>query len=59
MSMFTCRPIGGELRPDGDEVLEVKYFPPDEALRPTSAWHARTPPLASERRVDPTRRWRP
>jgi hypothetical protein len=26
---FECRVIGGKLRADGDESLEVAYFPPD------------------------------
>jgi ADP-ribose pyrophosphatase YjhB (NUDIX family) len=26
---FLCRVLGGHLRPDGDESLDVAYFPPD------------------------------
>jgi 8-oxo-dGTP diphosphatase len=26
---FECRQVGGQLRPDGDESLEVAYFAPD------------------------------
>jgi len=28
-STFVCRVVGGNLRPDGDESLEVAYFAPD------------------------------
>jgi 8-oxo-dGTP diphosphatase len=41
--VFACRAIGGTLRPDGHEVLELKYFAPHEltdALLPTR-WHRR------------------
>ena len=39
---FECRVVGGQLRPDGDESLEVAYFAPD-ALPETlvSAHHIR------------------
>jgi 8-oxo-dGTP pyrophosphatase MutT (NUDIX family) len=30
VAMFECERTGGELRPDGDEVLEVRYFAADE-----------------------------
>lgn len=30
---FRCRPVGGELRVDGDESLEVAWFAPDEVPR--------------------------
>ena len=30
--VFACRPIGGSLRPDGDEVLDLAYFDMQEAL---------------------------
>lgn len=63
MSMFTCRPIGGELRPDGDEVLEVKYFPPDEVLRLDLGLWARIvlPPLLASADASwiPPVTWRP
>ncbi|MGD8626787.1 MAG: hypothetical protein PVJ34_19780, partial [Anaerolineae bacterium] len=28
-STFACRVVGGRLRPDGDESLEVAYFAPE------------------------------
>lgn len=31
---FRCRVTGGSLRPDGDEILEVRYFPTDALPRP-------------------------
>ena len=34
-ALFDCEIIGGELRPDGVEVLEARFFPPD-ALPPLS-----------------------
>lgn len=30
ISSFAARPIGGELRPDPNEVLDIAYFAPDE-----------------------------
>jgi 8-oxo-dGTP pyrophosphatase MutT (NUDIX family) len=32
-SVFAGRPVRGELRPDGEETLEVRYFTADEASR--------------------------
>lgn len=29
VSTFECRRVGGQLRPDGEESLEVAFFPPD------------------------------
>lgn len=29
LCFFQCRPIGGELMVDGDETLELAFFPPD------------------------------
>lgn len=29
---FLCRPVGGALRPDGDETLALQYFSPTDAL---------------------------
>jgi 8-oxo-dGTP pyrophosphatase MutT (NUDIX family) len=51
MSMFQCRRIGGEIRPDGDEVLEVRYFTPAEALSLELGLWARIvlPPLLARR----------
>jgi len=34
-----CRPIGGHVCPDGAEVSEVKFFPPDD-LPPQPVWYA-------------------
>lgn len=31
---FECRVVGGTLRPDGDEILEARYFGPDDELPP-------------------------
>ena len=33
---FECRVVGGQLRPDGDETIELAFFPPDALpeLRP-------------------------
>jgi len=31
---FECRVVGGELRPDMEEILEGRYFGPDDALPP-------------------------
>jgi 8-oxo-dGTP pyrophosphatase MutT (NUDIX family) len=30
MAVFECRRVGGELRPDGDEVTDARYFAPAE-----------------------------
>ena len=30
IASFAARPVGGELRPDPAEVLEIRYFAPDE-----------------------------
>lgn len=31
---FRCRAVGGTLEPDGGEILETRYFPPDALPRP-------------------------
>ncbi len=31
---FRCRVLGGALAPDGREILETRYFPPDALPRP-------------------------
>ncbi|MGQ0548433.1 MAG: NUDIX domain-containing protein [Armatimonadota bacterium] len=31
---FRCRVVGGALAPDGKEILEARYFPPDALPRP-------------------------
>ena len=34
ISFFECRVLGGELRPDMDEILEGRYFGPQDELPP-------------------------
>jgi hypothetical protein len=29
-TLFDCRTIGGDARPDGRETVEVRFFPPDD-----------------------------
>jgi len=31
---FECRVVGGELRPDLEEIVEARYFGPEDALPP-------------------------
>ena len=31
--VFGCRPLGGDLRPQADEIAEVRWLPPDELAR--------------------------
>lgn len=62
ITAFECRRLGGEIRPDGDEVLEARYVAADE-LRdlPLSAWATVVLPTLMERRADwvPPVTWRP
>jgi len=37
---FECRIVGGKLRADGDESLDVRYFPPDALPDPVVCDHA-------------------
>ena len=39
IASFECRVVGGAPRPDGDESLEVAYFPPDELPPSVAPWH--------------------
>jgi 8-oxo-dGTP diphosphatase len=36
---FECRVVGGQLRPDGEESLEVAYFPPNALPQPLVCDH--------------------
>jgi ADP-ribose pyrophosphatase YjhB (NUDIX family) len=36
---FECHVIGGDLRPQADEIIELRYFAPD-ALPPMPSWYA-------------------
>jgi ADP-ribose pyrophosphatase YjhB (NUDIX family) len=38
--LFEGQVIGGRLRPDGAEIVEARFFRPDE-LPPMGEWHAR------------------
>jgi ADP-ribose pyrophosphatase YjhB (NUDIX family) len=31
---FECRVVGGALQPDGDEIMEARYFGPEDELPP-------------------------
>src|SRR5262252_2150803 len=52
-SVFECLVVEGELRPDGDEVLEARFFAPDEleALALSRWARALVPPLVRTRGV--------
>ena len=62
ITAFECRILGGELRPDGDEVLEARWFAVDE-LRGLvlSNWAKSVLPTLVARRADwvPPATWRP
>jgi ADP-ribose pyrophosphatase YjhB (NUDIX family) len=34
IAFFECRVVGGTLQPDGDEILEARYFGPQDELPP-------------------------
>jgi hypothetical protein len=34
IAFFECRVLGGRLQPDGDEILEARYFGPEDELPP-------------------------
>lgn len=55
MTVFLARPLGGALRPDGEETLEVRAFRRDE-LRglAISAWAPRVIENAYDRRESPS-----
>jgi ADP-ribose pyrophosphatase YjhB (NUDIX family) len=36
---FTARPVGGELKPDPNEVIEMDYFAPDNLPKDLLWWH--------------------
>jgi 8-oxo-dGTP pyrophosphatase MutT (NUDIX family) len=38
--LFLCRIVGGALQPDGDETLELRYFPTDQLPSQMLARHA-------------------
>jgi len=63
MSVFECREIGGALRADGEEILEVGYFAASElAALDLSPWAKLVlPHLATHRGASwiPAVRWRP
>jgi hypothetical protein len=63
MSVFECRQIGGALRADGDEILEVRYFASsDLAAVDLSPWAKLVlQPLTSHSGGSwiPAVRWRP
>jgi 8-oxo-dGTP pyrophosphatase MutT (NUDIX family) len=62
ITAFECRRIGGEIHPDGDEVLEARYVAADELGDLTlSAWATVVLPTLMERRADwvPPVTWRP
>jgi 8-oxo-dGTP diphosphatase len=62
-TMFECQVVGGEIMPDGDEILVARFFTKDEALAlPLSPWLTRMIARLYERKPDawfeePT--WRP
>jgi len=61
MSMFECRPLGGQLRADGEETLEARYFTADEVAElKLSRWASVLLPrlLAGRPLLDPVQ-WRP
>jgi len=63
MAVFEARPVGGRLRPDGDETLAVEYFPQEALDRiPLQSWVVRVVENAlTDRRTphfDPPT-WRP
>lgn len=51
MNVFECRRLDGDLRPDGEEVLEAGYFTPDELVNLNLGTWARivVPPLVAGR----------
>jgi 8-oxo-dGTP pyrophosphatase MutT (NUDIX family) len=63
MSVFDCRVIGGELRPDGDEILEVRWFSESElGSADVSGWAALVLPRLMSRPEEnwiPAVTWRP
>ena len=63
MTAFLARPIGGALRPDGEETLEVRWFERQELRAlPLSAWAPRVIENAWDERETPCfdpPRWRP
>jgi 8-oxo-dGTP pyrophosphatase MutT (NUDIX family) len=62
ITAFECRLLGGEMQPDGDEVLEARYFAADE-LRSLvlSNWGKTVLPTLVTQRSDwvPPVTWRP
>lgn len=51
MAAFECRPLGGALRPDGEEILEVRYVAASElaALRLPDWMRSVLPPILAGR----------
>jgi 8-oxo-dGTP diphosphatase len=39
IALFAAEPVGGKLRHQQDEVLEIGYFDPKELPRPLLSWH--------------------
>jgi len=56
-AVYECRPIGGTLRPDGDETIDVRYFAASELATITLSSAART--LLPKLMSSPDRRWLP
>lgn len=63
LSVFECRLLGGELRPDGEEVLDARWVTPDElAALVVPAWMRAAMPLLIGNRgraAVPAATWRP
>jgi 8-oxo-dGTP pyrophosphatase MutT (NUDIX family) len=54
MGVFECRLLGGRLRPDGEEILEARYFAADElAHLDLAAWARLVLPALIVRRGKP------